>query len=80
MAYPNNCLANDGFRATEWIKELKTFPIPTAAPAKAIVAAPAPIHFAPSNIRKSREETSHFSCLGNFVESNAVPPDRLIYL
>ena len=29
MAYPNNCLANDGFCVTEWIKELNTFPIPT---------------------------------------------------
>ena len=30
--------------------ELKTFPIPAAALAEAIVAAPAPIHFAPSNL------------------------------
>ncbi|KAG9438896.1 hypothetical protein H6P81_021194 [Aristolochia fimbriata] len=54
MAYKNDCFANEGFRATEWIEELRTFPIPTAAPAEAIVAAPAPIDFAPSNI-KSRE-------------------------
>nr|QHR89320.1 hypothetical protein Q903MT_gene3341 [Picea sitchensis] len=26
----------NGFRATEWIKELRAFPIPAAAPAKAI--------------------------------------------
>lgn len=32
----------EGFRATEWIDELKTLPIPTAAPAEAILAAPAP--------------------------------------
>jgi hypothetical protein len=31
-------------------RTLKTFPIPTAAPAKAMVAAPAPINFAPSSI------------------------------
>lgn len=49
MAKPNYCLANDGFRAMEWIKELNTFPIPIA-PAEAIVVALAPIDFAPSNI------------------------------
>jgi hypothetical protein len=32
------------------IKELKTFPIPAAAPAEAIVAAPAPINFEPYNL------------------------------
>ncbi|MCD9644258.1 hypothetical protein HAX54_032439, partial [Datura stramonium] len=32
------------------IKELKTFPIPAAAPAEAIVAALVSIHFAPSNL------------------------------
>src|SRR3569623_3804188 len=31
-------------------QELKTFPMPTAAPANAIVAQPAPINFAPSNM------------------------------
>lgn len=54
IAYPNNCFANDGFRATEWIKELKTLPIPTAAPANAIVAAPAPINLAPSNTYRTQ--------------------------
>ncbi|OMP01970.1 hypothetical protein CCACVL1_02957 [Corchorus capsularis] len=53
MAYPNNCFAKDGFLATECINELNTFPIPTAAPAKAIVAAPAPIDLAPSSIFKT---------------------------
>ena len=52
IAYPNNCLVNEGFRATELIKEPKTIPIPAPAPAKAIVAQPAPINFAPSNIKK----------------------------
>lgn len=50
MAYPNSCFASDGFLETLWIKLLNTFPIPTAAPANAIVAAPAPIDLAPSNI------------------------------
>lgn len=31
------------------ITKLNTFPIPIAAPAEAIVAAPAPIDFAPDN-------------------------------
>ncbi|CAK9142964.1 unnamed protein product [Ilex paraguariensis] len=66
IAYPNDCLANDGFRATEWIKELNTFPMPTAAPAKAIVAAPAPIDLAPYNI-SSCESSSSFIMSGTPV-------------
>ena len=50
IAYPNNCFVNDGFRATELIREPNTIPIPAPAPAKAMVAQPAPISFAPSNI------------------------------
>jgi hypothetical protein len=42
----------NGFRTMEWIKELRAFPIPATAPAKAIVAAPAPINFAPSSISR----------------------------
>lgn len=43
-------MANDRFHATELVKGLDTFPIPAAAPAKAMVAAPAPINFAPSSV------------------------------
>jgi hypothetical protein len=39
IAYPKSCFASDGFRQRLWIKLLNTFPIPTAAPANAIVAA-----------------------------------------
>jgi hypothetical protein len=41
----NNCFVNDGFRAIDKVKLLKTIPIPTPAPAKLIVANPAPINF-----------------------------------
>lgn len=50
IAYPNSCLVSDGFRATEFISDPKTMPIPAPAPASAIVAQPAPINLAPSNI------------------------------
>ncbi|CAK9170221.1 unnamed protein product [Ilex paraguariensis] len=63
IAYPNDCLANNRFCATEWIKELNTFPMPTAAPAKAIVAAPAPIDLVPYNI-SSYEPSSSFIMSG----------------
>eukprot|EP01025_Chloroclados_australasicus_P004178 TRINITY_DN10_c0_g1_i13.p1 TRINITY_DN10_c0_g1~~TRINITY_DN10_c0_g1_i13.p1 ORF type:complete len:214 (+),score=2.80 TRINITY_DN10_c0_g1_i13:210-851(+) len=42
IAYPNNGLVKDGLRATAEIREPNTKPIPTPAPAKAIVAHPAP--------------------------------------
>ena len=50
IAYPNNCLVSEGFRATELMSDPKTIPIPAPAPASAIVAHPAPINFAPSNM------------------------------
>ena len=50
IAYPNNCFVSDGFRATELINDPNTIPIPAPAPASAIVAHPAPINLAPSNI------------------------------
>ena len=37
---------------SSYIKEPKTIPIPAPAPARAIVAHPAPINFAPSAIKK----------------------------
>ena len=52
MAYPNSCLVSDGFLATELISDPKTMPIPAPAPARAIVAQPAPISLAPSNMIK----------------------------
>ena len=53
IAYPNSCFVNDGLRATELIRDPKTIPIPAPAPARAIVAQPAPISLAPSNIVKN---------------------------
>jgi hypothetical protein len=50
IAYPNNCFVNEGLRATELINDPKTIPIPAPAPANAIVAHPAPINFAASNM------------------------------
>ena len=50
IAYPKSCFVKEGFRATEFIREPKTMPIPAPAPANAIVAQPAPINFAPSTI------------------------------
>jgi hypothetical protein len=49
IAKINNCLCNPGFRDSPIIKDPKTVPIPTPDPAKAIVAKPAPINFAPCN-------------------------------
>lgn len=42
--------AHDGSELKGLNKELKTFPIPTAAPTKAIIAVSAPIYFSLSNI------------------------------
>ncbi|KAK2436881.1 hypothetical protein QL285_021845 [Trifolium repens] len=42
------------------VSKLNTFPIPTAAPAEAIVAAPAPIDFAPSNISNGEKLATLF--------------------
>lgn len=55
-AYPNNVLVSEGLRATETIRLPNTFPIPTPAPASAIVAHPAPINLAPSDINNSKFE------------------------
>ena len=52
IAYPNKVLVSDGLRATELINEPNTIPIPAPAPARAIVAQPAPINFAPSAIKQ----------------------------
>ena len=43
-------MANDKFHATEVVEGLDTFPVPATAPAEAMVAAPAPINFAPSSV------------------------------
>lgn len=48
IAYANNCLSNDEFRANATSNEPKTTPIPTPEPAKEIVAKPAPINLQPN--------------------------------
>lgn len=50
MAYANNCGLNAGFLDVAVIKPENTIPIPTPAPAKPIVANPAPMYFAAANI------------------------------
>lgn len=50
IEYENNWFFNEGFLATPIIKHPNTTPIPTPAPAKPIVANPAPINFDDSNI------------------------------
>ena len=57
-------------------KNARTFPIPTAAPAEAIVAAPAPIDLAPSNISRREFARHAFPKLyfpGFFVDSSSPP-------
>jgi len=50
IEYENNWFFNEGFLATPTIKHPNTIPIPTPAPARPIVAKPAPISFEDSNI------------------------------
>ena len=52
----------------EWIKELNTFPIPTSAPAKAIVATSAPLilHLLTSRVQNSRDAIFSLTIVGNF--------------
>lgn len=54
IEYEKSCFVKDGFRATAVIKEPKTIPIPAPHPARAIVAAPAPITFAASYIKTTK--------------------------
>nr|WGO62008.1 ATP synthase F0 subunit c [Fusarium oxysporum] len=50
IEYENNWFFKDGFLATPIIRHPNTTPIPTPAPARPIVANPAPISFDDSNI------------------------------
>jgi hypothetical protein len=50
IAYENNWFFNEGFRATPTIRHPNTIPIPTPAPARPIVANPAPRTFDDCNI------------------------------
>jgi len=52
IEYENNWFFNEGFLATPTIKHPNTIPIPTPAPARPIVANPAPISFDDSNVTK----------------------------
>lgn len=49
-AYPTSCFVTLGLRAALLIKEPNTTPKPQPTPPNAIVAQPAPINFAASNI------------------------------
>ena len=49
IAILNNSSFNEGFLEVPVTNEPNTEPIPTPAPAKPIVAKPAPIHFADCN-------------------------------
>ena len=51
IAYANNCFSNPGFLENAISNAEKTEPIPTPAPAKEIVAKPAPKNFEPTIIK-----------------------------